>query len=87
MAQRNNEITFDIIEDIGVLSTNPKTHWTLRLRRVLWNYPNTKENQDKIKYDIRSWSNDDGETRMSRGLTLSTEECKQLNRLLSKHFG
>ena len=93
MAQRNDTISFEIIEDIGVLSTNPATNWSTRLRRVLWNYENTKENQDKVKFDIRAWnstdssdSDENSEVRMSRGLTLTTEEAKQLSKLLSAYF-
>ena len=94
MAQRNGEIVYEVIEDIGVLSTNQATNWSTRLRRVLWNYENTKENQDKIKFDIRAWSSpsdssdpdDNSEVRMSRGLTLTTEEAKQLSKLLSAYF-
>lgn len=80
MAHPKPNFTFDVIENIGTLSVNPNTNWSRQLRRISWN-------GSAIKYDIRDWTKDEsGEERMSRGVTLTTEECMRLKKLLNEHF-
>ena len=75
----NNTISVDVVETIGTISTNPKTNWSKQLRLIKWN------GADVAKLDIRDWSPDDPD-KMSRGITLTEAEGKQLCKLLQKHF-
>ena len=66
------EITFEIVEELGVLSTSVKG-WTKELNLVSWN-------GRPPKYDIREWSPD--HEKMGKGLTFSEEEMAALAKLL-----
>lgn len=74
MAGRNQELKFEIINQIGVISTSA-SGWNVELNRVSWN-------GNEPKYDVRSWSPD--HTKMGKGITLSEEELIALSELLSK---
>ena len=74
MAGKNQELTFEIINQIGVVSTSA-SGWNVELNRVSWN-------GNEPKYDIRSWSPD--HAKMGRGITLSEEELITLSELLNK---
>lgn len=50
MAGRNQELKFEIINQIGVISTSA-SGWNVELNRVSWN-------GNEPKYDVRSWSPD-----------------------------
>jgi len=65
-------ITFEIIEELGVLSENAKG-WRKELNLVSWNGA-------KPKYDIRDWSPD--HEKMGKGITLSEEEARELKEIL-----
>ena len=60
------EISFDIVEEIGVLTTYT-TGWSKELNLVSWN-------GGAPKYYIRDWSPD--HLRMSRGVTLHEKEMR-----------
>ena len=75
----NNNISIEVVETIGTISTNDKTGWSKQLRLIKWN------GAEVAKFDIRDWSPDDPE-KMSRGITLTDAEAKQLSKLLAKHF-
>lgn len=66
--ENNNDITFDIKEQIGVLSV-AGTGWTKELNLIAWN-------GGAPKYDIREWSPD--HDHMSRGVTLKPQEMRKL---------
>lgn len=68
------EISFEIIEHIGVLSTGAKG-WTKELNLVSWN-------GREPKYDIREWSAE--HDKMGKGVTLSKEELEALKGILEK---
>lgn len=68
MANSYEEITFEIIDNLGVISTYP-TGWTKELNLVSWN-------GGVPKYDIRDWNPD--HTAMSRGITLHEKEIQSL---------
>lgn len=68
------EISYEIVEYIGVLSTNAKG-WTKELNLVSWN-------GREPKYDIREWSPE--HDKMGKGLTLSKDELEALKDLLQK---
>ena len=69
-----SDISFEIIEEIGVLSENAKG-WKKELNLISWN-------GGAPKYDIRDW--DPNHEKMGKGITLSEEEAKQLYIALSQ---
>ena len=74
MAGKNQELKFEIINQIGVVSTG-SSGWQLELNRVSWNGNEPKD-------DIRSWSPD--HTKMGKGVTLTEEDVIALADLLAK---
>ena len=73
----STEIRYEIVKRIGVISTNDRSGWTKEVNLVSWNGA-------EPKYDIREWSPD--HQKMSKGLTLTLEEVKNLMRLLAADF-
>ncbi len=67
------DIKFEIVEEIGVLSTG-KSGWNKELNFVKWN-------EYEPKFDIREWSPD--HQKMGKGITLSVDEMKELKKLLN----
>ncbi len=74
MPKNNQDLKFEIINHIGVLSTS-SSGWLLELNRVSWNGA-------EPKYDIRSWSPD--HSKMGKGVTLTEEDIVSLAELLAK---
>ena len=70
----DRDITFDIIEEIGIIST-VDTGWTKELNLIRWN-------GGVAKYDIRDW--DPSHTRMSKGITLKEDEMRRILELMRK---
>lgn len=68
------EISFEIVEHIGVLRTGSKG-WTKELNLISWN-------GRAPKYDLREWSPE--HDKMGKGVTLSKEELEALKDLLQK---
>lgn len=68
------EISFEIVEHIGVLSTGSKG-WNKELNLVSWN-------GREPKYDLREWSPE--HDKMGKGVTLSKEELEALKGILEK---
>ena len=68
-----NEIKFEILKSIGVLSTSA-SGWSKELNLISWN-------DREPKYDLRDWSAD--HTKMGKGVTLSAEELSALKSLLN----
>ena len=64
----DTEVSFDIVESIGVLTTY-STGWTREINLVSWN-------GGPARYDIRDW--DPNHERMSKGLTLQEKEMRIL---------
>lgn len=58
------EFSYDIVEEIVVLSENPKG-WTKELNLVSWN-------GRPPKFDLRDWA--PNHEKMGKGITLSNEE-------------
>ena len=69
----DGRITFEIVEQIGVLREN-STGWKKELNRISWN-------GGEPKYDIREW--DPNHEKMSRGLTLTDEEMQILVEIMN----
>lgn len=70
----DREISFEIMEHIGVLSTY-STGWQKELNLVSWN-------GGQPKYDIRDW--DMEHEHMSKGITLHEKEMRQIFDLMKK---
>lgn len=79
MAEKNNEVTFEIVEHIGVIDTyeNREQPWTKEVNIVAWN-------GGKPKIDIRDWSGD--HERMSRGITLTEEQAMKMTKALVDRY-
>ena len=69
-----NEIKYEIIKTIGVLSTSA-SGWKKELNLISWN-------EREPKYDLRDWSAD--HSKMGKGVTLSAEELSALRGLLEQ---
>ena len=69
-----SEISFAIIETLGVLSTSSKG-WTKELNLISWN-------GREPKYDLREWSPE--HDKMGNGVTLSKDELEALKDILEK---
>ena len=69
-----SEISFAIIETLGVLSTSSKG-WTKELNLISWN-------GRAPKYDLREWSPE--HDKMGKGVTLSKDELEALKDILEK---
>ena len=67
------EITFEITKPLGVLSESAKG-WTKEINLVSWN-------KYSAKYDIREWDPD--HQKMSKGLTFTADEIKELRDILN----
>ena len=72
---RDDQVFFEIVEHIGVIKTTP-VGWTRELNIVAWN-------GGVPKYDIREW--DPAHERMTRGITLRTDEMETLVGLYQSH--
>ena len=70
----NREVTFEITEEIGVLSSY-QTGWNKEINMVSWN-------GNSPKYDIRDWSPDHAQ--MGRGITLHEKEMRLILDLLRR---
>ena len=68
-----NEVKFEIIEKLGVLSESAKG-WTKEINVISWN-------DGKPKYDIRDWSPE--HDKMGKCITLTTEELKKVMDILN----
>ena len=69
-----SDFQYEIIEEIGVLSTSAKG-WNKEFNKVSWN-------GGAPKYDIRDWAPD--HEKMGKGVTLTDEEVAALKALLNK---
>ncbi len=66
------DFKYEIVEEIGVLSTSPKG-WQKELNKISWNGA-------EPKYDIRDWAPD--HEKMGKGVTLTEDEVAKLKELL-----
>lgn len=73
MTKKDN-LQFEIINHIGILSTFP-SGWTTELNRISWN-------GKEPRYDLRAWSPD--HTQMRKGITLSEDDIIALSEILKK---
>lgn len=72
-----DNIQFNITRHLAVLSTNEKSGWTKEANLVSWN-----GNPEKL--DIRDWKPD--HTKMSKGITLDSNEARALGIALNELF-
>lgn len=68
------EFTYEIIEEIAVLSENEKG-WRKELNLIAWN-------GREPKYDIRDWAPE--HEKMGKGVTLTKEELRELEGAIAK---
>lgn len=68
------EIKYEIVKNIGVLSTGSKG-WKKEINLISWN-------GNIPKFDIRDW--DDNHEKMGKGVTLSEEEAQKLFEVLKE---
>lgn len=71
---KKDELQFEIINHIGILSIAP-SGWTTELNRISWN-------RKEPRYDLRAWAPD--HTKMGKGITLSEDEIIALSEILKK---
>ncbi len=76
MANNNPNFTFTIVQHIATLSDNDAS-WPLELNLVSFN-------DDPVKYDLRKWNK--RHDRMSKGISLTKEEIKNLKQALNEYF-
>ena len=72
MPERDTEISYEIAESVGVVST-ASSGWNLELNRVRWN-------KRPPKFDLRRWSPE--HDRCSKGITLTDDEVVSLAEIL-----
>lgn len=80
MAKEKNEgkssaFSFEIKENIEILSTSNRTGWNRELNIVSWN-------GNKPKFDIRDWSPD--HSKMGKGISMTADELNLLKEVLSE---
>ncbi|MBE6082524.1 MULTISPECIES: YdbC family protein [Tissierellales] len=68
----SNEIKYEVIEKIGVISGVDKK-WQKELNLISWN-------GREPKYDIRDW--DSSHEKMGKGVTFTRDELKRLRDIL-----
>lgn len=71
---KKDDLQFEIINHIGVVSTSP-SGWTTELNRISWN-------GKEPRYDLRTWAPD--HTKMGKGITLSEGDIIALSEILKK---
>lgn len=71
---KKDDLQFEIINHIGILSTSP-SGWTTELNRISWN-------GKEPRYDLRVWAPD--HTKMGKGITLSEDDIIALSEILKK---
>lgn len=69
-----NEIKYEIIEQLGVISESTKG-WKTELNLVSWN-------EREPKYDLRGWS--ENHEKMGKGITLSEDEMLRLKEIIQE---
>jgi hypothetical protein len=68
------EIKYEITEHLGVISETARG-WTREVNMISWN-------GREPKVDVRDWSPE--HDKMSKGLTFTTEELKELAKIVEK---
>ena len=76
---RNNDVTFDIMEHIAVLDEvgGREEKWTKEINVVAWN-------GGKPKIDVRDWN--ESHERMSRGITLTEDQAMKMTKALVDRY-
>ena len=70
------EFSYEIVEEISVLSTSAKD-WTKELNRISYN-------GGAPKFDIRDWAPE--REKMGKGVTLTEDEARALMEALQNYF-
>lgn len=72
-----NEVSFEIIEELGVLSTNKETGWSVEVNVVSWN-------GGAPKVEVRPWAPE--HKSCAKGIRLTDSEAELLGKILVKAF-
>ena len=67
------DIKYEIIQELGVLSENPKSGWKKEVNLIAWN-------GGEPKIDIRDWAPD--RKKMGKGITLTEKEAEMLKNII-----
>ncbi len=70
-------ITYEIVEHIGIISENATSGWKKELNLISWNNGNPK-------YDIRDWA--PNHEKMGKGITITADEAWELSELIQNHL-
>lgn len=73
---KNEDVKFEIIQHFGVMKER-KNGWKKELNKVKWG-------DNDPKWDIREWNEE--HDKMSRGITLTEDEAKNLSQFLKSIF-
>lgn len=74
MKGMSQEFSYEVVEEIAVLSENKKG-WTKEFNLISWN-------GRPPKFDLRDWA--PGREKMGEGVTLSNEEFEKLKNALTE---
>lgn len=69
------EFKYEIVRQIGTLSSNQRNGWNREVNLVSWN-------DARPKIDIRDWAPD--HSKMGKGISLSSEEASILREILAE---
>ena len=75
--RRENKLNYEVIEKLGTLDTDGK--FIKELRVVSWN------GKDPV-FDIRGYYEENGEEKMTKGITMDNEELRSLYEILKDVF-
>lgn len=75
--KKNDEVTFEIVEELGKLGKTSESGWTLEVNVVSWN-------DGTAKIDIRPWNED--HTKCTKGIRLNDDEADKLGHILVEAF-
>lgn len=70
-----DKITYDVVKNIGIIADNGA--WETQVNMISWNH-------GAPKFDIRKWNVETD--RMSKGISLTESEARELVRVLTKYF-
>lgn len=73
------KLKYEIVENIASVPDGNGKDWNLEINLISWN--------DKpAKYDIRRWYREDGEEKMSKGITMSADEWVKLKDFIKEYI-
>lgn len=77
MANDKNELKYEIIANVGVVSER-SGGWKKELNRISWS-------GGEPKYDLRDWAPE--HAKMGKGITMTEEELRSLKKVIDAEIG